>query len=138
MLDVFLDTDVAFDIISKRTPHFDRSIGLLELAVNGRVTLFISESAIANLIYLSNDIYKIKDSNIKLMDFLMACEIISCGKQKLLEALQSSFKDKEDAIQYYTALSRGVDYFITRNVKDYKNALRSLPVLTPSDFYDII
>ncbi len=51
--------------------------------------LFISESAIANLIYLSNDIYKIKNSNIKPMDFLMACEIISCGKQKLLEALQS-------------------------------------------------
>ena len=138
MLDIFLDTDVAFDIISKRTPHFDTSIGLLELAVNGSVTLFTSESAVANLVYLSKDIYKIKSADSKLMDFLMACEIISCGKQKIFEALKSPFKDKEDAIQYYTALNHGLDYFITRNVKDFKNAFPSLPVLTPSDFYDII
>jgi hypothetical protein len=46
------------------------------------------------------------------------------------KALQSEMNDLEDAYQYFTALRiRGLKYFITRNVKHYKNT--AFPVVTP-------
>lgn len=50
--EVFLDTDVAFDIISKRTPHFGNAVHLLELVAKDKITLLIGECSLANLIYL--------------------------------------------------------------------------------------
>ena len=50
-------------------------------------------------------------------------------------AYVSNFTDVEDAIQYYTATKNdGMDYFITRNIKDFKNFIPQLPVLTPTQF----
>lgn len=135
--EVFLDTDVAFDIISKREPHFSSSVKLLELAANDEIRLAISESSLANLFYLAFDIYKIKDAVQRLTDFVSVCEIEHAGRSSVLLALGSLFKDKEDALQYYTALHAKADYFITRNVKDYKHREQSLPVYLPQDFYKL-
>src|SRR5690606_41905006 len=60
--EIFLDTDVAFDIISKREPHYIDSIKLLELTAKDQIALLIAESSIANLVYLSFDIYKLSDA----------------------------------------------------------------------------
>ena len=135
--EIFLDTDVAFDIISKREPHFTSSVKLLHLAAQDEVKLVISESSLANLFYLSFDIYKIKDASDRLTDFIGACEIVHAGKASVLQALKSPFKDKEDALQYYTALHNKADYFITRNIKDYRHKLQSLPVYLPDDFHKL-
>lgn len=131
---VFLDTDVAFDIISKREVFFEKAVELLELVAQDKIALVIGECCLANLIYLSFDIYKLPDATSKLLDFIAVCQVISGGKAIMLQAIASDFKDKEDALQYYTALYQEVDYFITRNVKDYKPALKFLPVLTPEEF----
>ncbi len=37
--DIFLDTDVAFDILSKREPHYISSVLLLRLAARASVRL---------------------------------------------------------------------------------------------------
>ena len=135
---VFLDTDVAFDIISKREPHYVHSIQILQLATDGNIKLFISESCISNLFYLSFDIYKIKDAITKLSDFIEACELLTAGKQNTLHGLKSAFKDKEDALQYYTALQANIKYFITQNIKDYKYSDGNISVLTPVQFLNVL
>jgi predicted nucleic acid-binding protein len=132
--EVFLDTDVAFDIISKREPHYEVAIQLLELTAKDQIALQIAESSIANLIYLSFDIYKLADATSRLSDFIAACSVKSGGKPVMMEALASKFKDKEDALQYFTALHSGADYFLTRNTKDYKITSKLLPVSHPSEF----
>ncbi|MEX2600920.1 MAG: PIN domain-containing protein [Balneolaceae bacterium] len=132
--EVFLDTDVAFDILSKRVPHFEYSVQVLELAASDRISLLIAESSLANLIYLSFDIYKLEDAEKRLLDLISACSMISGGKSVMIEAISSQFKDKEDALQYTTALNHGADYFITRNISDYKSSSKRLPVMTPKEF----
>jgi len=134
--EIFLDTDVSFDILSKREPHFQDSVRLLELAAEDKAALLIAESSLANLIYLSFDIYKLKNAEKRLIDFISACEVISGGKEVMIKAVSSSFKDKEDALQYYTALNYGADYFITRNISDYKAISDRLPVMTPAVFLE--
>ena len=134
MPDVFLDTDVAFDIISKRQPHFIESIKLLQLAARGQVQLMISESSLATLFYLSFDIYKIENANLKLSEFINACELVHANKQVVNRALQSAFRDKEDALQYFTAMHAEAECVVTRNVKDFRKAEPALPVMLPEDF----
>ncbi|MCY7410034.1 MAG: PIN domain-containing protein [Chitinophagales bacterium] len=133
MGDVFLDTDVAFDILSKRQPHFPDSVKLLQLAAGGKIRLMISEGSLATLFYLSFDIYKIQNAAIKLLEFVKACELVHANKQVVSGALQSAFRNKEDALQYFTALNAGAEYFVTRNIRDYKNAVTNLPVMLPVD-----
>ena len=47
-------------------------------------------------------------------------------------ALNSEFKDFEDAIQYYAALESDIDIIITRNLKDFKKS--DIPVMTGLQF----
>lgn len=131
---VFVDTDVAFDILSKRQPHFTDSLEVFKLVSEGKISALISESAIANLIYLTIDIHKIENGISKLTDFVASCEVIHGGKNAILNAMNSDFKDKEDAVQYFTASVNDADFFVTRNIKDYKAADSSLRPQTPKGF----
>ncbi len=47
-------------------------------------------------------------------------------------ALNSEFKDFEDAIQFYTAIENGQDLIITRNQQDFKES--KIPVMTAEEF----
>jgi predicted nucleic acid-binding protein len=51
-------------------------------------------------------------------------------------ALASEFKDFEDAIQYYVALSNEIDAIITRNKRDYK--VSKLPLLTAEECVELL
>ncbi len=42
--ELFLDTDTAFDILSKRQPHYKNSVLLLELAAKDKALLLLAES----------------------------------------------------------------------------------------------
>ena len=58
--------------------------------------------------------------------------MLCIGNDIIKKALDSSFKDKEDAILYYGGLHAKMDFFITRDSKDFLNhALVQLPVLAP-------
>jgi predicted nucleic acid-binding protein len=138
MHDVFLDTDVAFDIISKREPHYTDSVKLLQLAEGEKIKLIVAECGLTTLFYLTFESYKIENASIRLLNFLSACETAYGGKDVVLNALNSKFKDKEDALQYFTAMDAGAAYFISRNTGDYKNAIQALPVYTPAQFIQLL
>jgi hypothetical protein len=52
-------------------------------------------------------------------------------------ALNSTFTDLEDAIQYYSSCSFGIDVIVTRNTSDYKNS-EELLIQSPEEFINII
>ena len=59
--------------------------------------------------------------------------ILPVDEHMIKNALQSRFKDFEDAIQYQTVRSEpDIEAIVTRNIKDYKSA--GLPVMTPETF----
>jgi hypothetical protein len=47
-------------------------------------------------------------------------------------ALNSEFRDFEDAIQYYAAIENDQELIITRNHSDFKDS--KLPVMTAGEF----
>ena len=54
-------------------------------------------------------------------------------KNVIVSALNSRFKDFEDALQNYSAVNAGnIDLILTRNIKDFKNS--EIGALTPEDY----
>ncbi len=58
--------------------------------------------------------------------------VISLDSKVFDMALNSEFKDFEDAIQYYAAIESDIDIIITRNLKDFKKS--DIPVMTGLQF----
>lgn len=67
-------------------------------------------------------------------DFFMDAAKIICqaDKEVVQKALNSEYKDLEDAMQYYSAITAEADVIVTRNVKDFIN--HNIPVITPTEY----
>ncbi|MEB2783603.1 hypothetical protein U3A59_03005 [Algoriphagus sp. E1-3-M2] len=66
-------------------------------------------------------------------EILQRCIILSVGEFEIKSALQSDFKDFEDAIQFYIALTNpDIKGIITRNTSDYTHS--TLPVYSTQEF----
>ena len=60
-------------------------------------------------------------------------EVLRTDKDVILKALNSNFKDFEDALQIYLAELNGlIDLIVTNNVKEFKS--RSLGVMIPDNY----
>ena len=136
VFNLFLDTDIILDLLLKRESFYKESYAIFNLSETQKVKLYTSSSIIINVQYIGDKISTKKNTStaIKYMveNFV---EIINPSRNAILEAYDSEFKDYEDAIQYFTAKEAGfINFFITRNVKDYKNALKAMLVQTPAQF----
>jgi predicted nucleic acid-binding protein len=134
MFKIFLDTNVALDLIANRDPFVHDSLPFLELVKKGEAHLFISEVSIGTIVYMAFDRLKLIDAEEKLIQFFDFGYVISGGKEALLNSIISDFKDKEDGIQYFTAIENDMDFFITRDKKDFKFA-KEIRVLSPKEFF---
>lgn len=130
-----MDSDVLLHVILNRTSFIDQSLELFFHRSDETIQLFTSSPIIINTQYIGEKqigrLYT-KTGMKKLLNYL---EIVNPSKKCILRASNSNFTDVEDAIQYFTALEHEeIDYFITRNTKDFRMAEPHLPVLSPSQF----
>ena len=73
----------------------------------------------------------------KISQLLSFIGILQMDKGVIIEALNSNFKDFEDALQNFAAIKAGdIEVIITRNIKDYSKS--KLGVMTPEDFLKTI
>ena len=129
---VFLDSDVILDLLTEREPHLEAVINLFIEIQNKKISAYTSPVVIANVFYIMAR-HTNKDRALKaLIKIKSLIKVLSCGDDEIELALSSDFTDFEDSIQYYTALNHKIDFIITRNVKDYKNA--NMNVLTPLEY----
>ena len=67
-----------------------------------------------------------------LKNFLTIVKVAAVSEKEIKNALESSWNDFEDSVQYSVALYNDMDYIITRNVKDFSDS--EIPIMTPEDF----
>ncbi len=136
VFNLFLDSDIILDVLLKREQFYKESYEIFHFCENEEVRLYTSSSIIMNVQYIGAKISTSKNTA-SVIKYLLEnfVEIINPSRNTILEAYNSTFKDYEDAIQYFTAKESAViDFIITRNIKDYKYAIKTLPALTPSQF----
>lgn len=136
MYRIFLDSNVALDLVVNREPFVHESSPFLVLVEEGKAQLFISEVTLGLLIYMAFDRYKLVNAKEKLMQFIDFCHVLSGGKEAFMNSLNSNFKDKEDGLQYFTALRNKMDFLITRNQKDFRFNDGKIQILTPKEFFE--
>jgi len=129
---VFIDTDIALDLLSERLPHYTYAAQLFTLSDKGKLLIYVSSLFFSNLNYLLSRQYSQKDARRILNKFKVLVNVLGVDDKIIGLSLNSEFRDFEDAIQYYTAIENNISTLITRNLKDYKYA--QIAVITAEDF----
>ena len=60
--------------------------------------------------------------------------MVDLREKDILKAAELDFCDYEDALQSVCASRAGVDYIVTRNIKDFKNS--KVIAIRPSDLFE--
>jgi len=131
---VFLDTDVLIDFLSDRQPYSQDAAALLSWVIQHKWEILVSAISFDNIYYVMRRNGVGQASAIKALQKIH--DITTCvavDAAIISAALESDFKDFEDGIQFFAAMQAGdVNFFITRNLKDYKKA--AVQVATPQQF----
>lgn len=137
MTNILLDTDVILDFFFDRKPYSEHSANLLSLCELNKIKGYITPVILSNIYYLLRQTASHDKVIEKLSQLLNITEILSIDRTSILLALNSKFKDFEDALQNYSAEINGnISIIITRNLKDYKNS--SLSVMSPENYLKTI
>lgn len=132
MQKVFLDTNIIIDFLGERKEFYEAAAKILSLADNKKIKTYTSPTSISNSYYLLSKFENTKVVLEKIRKLKLICNISIMDDEVIEKAINSEFKDFEDAMQYYSAISSKCDIIITRNEKDFKTAL--LPVMNAESF----
>ena len=129
---IFIDTNVVIDFLADRRPFSADAAKLFDLAVNAKLKIYISAVSYNNIYYILRQSLT-HAATLKLLEQLAdMTEIADVTNEIIRTSFKTDFKDYEDAIQYYCALTvPKIEFIVTRNTKDFRKS--ALPVLTPSE-----
>jgi predicted nucleic acid-binding protein len=133
---VLFDSDVVLDVLLERQPFFAASALALDAVGQGKVEGYIAAHSITNIFYLLRRHLGKEKSQEVLMNLMSKMVTASVTDAVIRSAFSSGFKDFEDAVTYGAAAGVGVDYIVTRNIKDFR--LGSIPAMLPEVFFNII
>lgn len=129
---VFIDTNVMLDLLGERNPFYEPIAKIATLAEKEKITMVVSPISFATVNYFLSKFENEKIAREKLRKFKIISEVCALDEQTIEKGLNSSIKDFEDALQYFSATQSECDIIITRNGKDFKKSL--LPVMTADEF----
>jgi len=134
---ILVDTDVILDFFFDREPFSENAAKILSLCEMKKVTGYVTPVIVSNVYYLLRQTAKHEKVIEKLGLLISFMEVLIVDKASILRALNSEFKDFEDALQNYAAeQSKEIDVLITRNIKDFKRS--NLSVMTPDDYLKML
>ena len=134
---VLIDTCIIIDALQKRDPFFQDAQNLLLLAADDDFEGYVSAKSAIDVRYI---IRKHSHSEIDsryilnvIYDFLT---IIDTTADDCFNALMSNNNDYEDAVLVEGAKRSGIDFIVTRNIKDYADL--GIPAIEPSKLVNMI
>ena len=133
MAKVFLDTNVLLDYLAARTPFDQAAKKIFQQAESGQIELFISALSLCNIAYIFRKLSPGANIQQILTEISQLATITAVDSIVISDALQSAFRDFEDAVQSFSAFRHGgVSHLITRNAADFTHSL--ILVQTPEDY----
>ncbi|MBX3257881.1 MAG: PIN domain-containing protein [Chitinophagaceae bacterium] len=129
---IFLDTNIVIDFLGERESFYEPAAKILTLADQKKIKVYTSPGSVSNTYYLLSKYENAKVALEKMRKFKLICSISIMDDKVIEKAINSGFKDFEDAMQYFSAIATNCDVIITRNEKDFKNAL--IPVMDTESY----
>ena len=135
MMRVLIDTDVVLDFFLAREPFSAAANKIFDLIEEEKLIGAVTPVIICNTYYILRKAGSHQEVVDELSAFLEWVEVLIIDKVTLINAMNSKFKDFEDAVQSFSALkAKNIDYIVSRNVKDFKHSI--VPVLSSEEFIE--
>ena len=136
MKKIFVDTNILLDLLFQRRGFFLDAKRLFNYSKSRNIDIFISAISINTIYYLLQKKFT-KEHSKHLLEYIYdITDILPFDENIIFLAHQSSFKDLEDAFQYFTAKEHHIPLLITRNLKDF--VVDDLSILSPQQFLEIM
>ncbi len=133
MTAVFVDTDVLLDVVLKRPEFYPASFQIVQWIEQKKLAGYVSPMTINNMYYFMRKESSHAQALLIIEKVMLIFNVASIDKYGIVSALNSAFKDFEDALQNFSALQHSeIDTIITRNIKDYRSS--NLSIMTPTEY----
>lgn len=130
---VLLDSDVIPGFLFDRKPFAEDTAKILSWCENKELAGFVTPVIISNCYYLLRKVAPHNKVIEKLKQLVSIIDVIMMDREIVVNALNSTFTDFEDALQNFSAIkAKNIHVIITRNPKDYKYS--TIGVFTPDSF----
>ncbi len=130
---VLIDTDVILDFFFDRKPFSEDAAKILSMCENAKIKGFVTSIILSNIYYLLRKTATRERVIEKLKMLLKIIDLIITDKKAVEDALNSEFKDFEDALQNFSAHNTNqIRVIITRNTKEYKTS--KLAIMNPETY----
>lgn len=130
---VFADANLLLDFTLQRDNYLSAR-DIVQHGIDGTIKLYTTPAILHINAYWITKAYSPLKAKELLLALLADIQIIDCDHATALMAINSTISDIEDALQYYTALKFGMEYFISGDKKLKKSAIPQLPVFTADEF----
>ena len=122
---VFLDTDVILAFLLGREPFYRPAARLFQNGMERKVLLMASAASLKDVLYFARKASGTGKTGSEqrgreaIRILLQVMEVCALDRSMWEEALTSTLRDTEDALQIACAGRNHADFLVTRNVKDY-------------------
>lgn len=128
---VLLDINVILDAMLQRAPWQQDADAVIQAAKLGLIVCSTTAHSLPTIFYVGKKALGRAAARTEVRTYLTAFEIISIGKQTLLDADALSGPDFEDDIVIAAAVASAQDAIVTRNTSDFAHS--PILVLTPPE-----
>lgn len=134
---ILADTNVILDALTSRKPWNESAEKIFLMAANNTIEMYITANSATDIYYLIRKHLHDADTAKTIMGKLYSLVgILEVTEADCIDALASSIRDYEDAVVEKVAARQGMDYIVTRNIKDFQSG--NTNVIIPDDFVKIM
>jgi len=126
MRKVLIDLNIVLDMLTMRQDH-EAAAAVFDRCVKKKIKGYICSYEITTLSYfLEREKYELKKRN-KIINMLLDHLSVLTAHEKILrDALHSEIGDYENAVIDELAYNEGVDFLVTRDLKNFKKSRNSI------------
>ncbi|MDF3131291.1 PIN domain-containing protein [Kiritimatiellaeota bacterium B1221] len=129
---ILVDTNVILDVLLNREPFVADSALVFDLVVLSRVEGYLCATTVTTLDYLLKNNLSRKEAVSCIRNLLDVFQVAPVNRLVLDNALESKITDFKDAVLEQSATVCGIDFIVTRNLKDFKKSV--VPAVDPTQF----
>ena len=132
-----IDTNIIIEALTGREPWNKEAEQLFLMCANQIADMYITASSATDIFYIiRKHLHNTDEARHVMAKLYDLFGILNVTGKDCVDALASSIKDYEDAVLETVAKSNGIDYIITRNLKDYEPG--KVSVLPPGEIIAIL
>ena len=129
---VLCDINFILDIFLEREPFYAPAAKIFAMIEAKHLKGYLCANSFPTLFYILAKELK-RDKAMRVLEKVRIVFRVATVDEKVIDlSLASDFKDFEDAVQCYSAVTAKVDCLITRNKTDYVTNI--LSIMTPEEF----